>query len=325
VRTTSRTTLDEVYRRPLGLRVFPPHGHPTRRPRGLRYTCGFTLVEILVVIVILAVIATIAVVVGQRFINSAKSKDTAATFHVLKNAIDQFALDGPYKNVVAARNRYGLYPPDELEAFTPPPAPGGIPVPPPGGPPQSWNSANLSPRTSAGPGLLQVPAGDLDNVKQRDVKALLLAIRLQGGTAAGELERIDPRFILPAAPGEYFDLNADSTLDPEDTPLDALVDGWGRPVEYFALNPKPTPAPIPAPTDNAAGDRLTFAPAAVQRNNNVPFLVSYGPDGDDQVGAMQSPLITDWIATTPMKIDDPLNTDNVYSDDSLAARLAGGL
>jgi hypothetical protein len=251
--------------------------------------------------------------------------------NVVKTALDQFASERPLKNIVAAYKRYGDYPPDELQAFTPiMPPPGGIPVPTGSG---SWLPVSLT----IGAGNLSASVlGSLAKVEHRDVKTMMLTIRLYSTAANSILDKIGDRFVstrLVASepPQQYYDsdgvANPAGAPNPEDIPLTYLIDAWGNAVEYYSLNPKADPpGSTPSPLDSgpAGVTRRAFSTLFVTRNNSQPFLVSYGIDGSDQLAATPQPitLLSDWNMGMPNNaIDKPENNDNIYSEPDLKDKL----
>ena len=292
---------------------------------------AFTLVELMVVVAILAVLLGAVLAVTSSTIANAKARQTQAVMLNIQQAIEQFQTDAPLKRVKDYRDRYGVYPCDELEPFVRNGANRGRP--------QKDLTAPLG--RVIGPGAdsdLNVPANGLNKVPDRSIKAMALAIRLYSSEGSAILDRISPKYRRPPMDrDEFFDRDASgggATLDIDDEPLIYFVDAWGTPFEYFAVSPADDTTlavNTPAPTD-LAGNRLDASRWLVDgRNRGKPLLVSYGPDGPDQFSAdfsdAQGNPLTDLVADydasgpEPHVIDDPLNDDNVYIDDTIKERL----
>lgn len=272
------------------------------------------MVELLVVIAIIVLLAGLVIGIGGWSIEQGRKRDTAGLFKHLDDAIEQFRLDAPLTRVQGMA-RYGGYPPDELEAFVSGGTDAGIP----------GSGEIIRPNDTAD---LSFELSDFENVGSRDVKAMVLAIRLFGGEEAQQiLERIDARFRAGAPADEYWDRNGNDSFDPEDEPLAFYVDSWGVPIEYFALCPPGPPLNVPAPSDSG-GNRYAACTWLVGRNKQRPLFASYGPDGPDQFSGDfgETDLLSDFAGTTPDGdtpgiIDNRFNTDNVYSTEGLAEKL----
>jgi hypothetical protein len=258
-------------------------------------------------------------------VQEAKRRDTRAMLQILDGAIEDFRSEAPVGRIqqggVRYADRYGLYPPDEIEAFSPT----GIPH-------------------STGPA---VPIGvgrvTMDNppVGYNDVRAMVLAIRTFSPKGTQTLEQIHQRFKAHYDVGQpgmvvYWDRDNDGRQSDRDDVLDFFVDAWGTPIQYFAVNPTGPPVDPPAASDTvpAKGARLAASKELVRANNGRPVLVSYGPDGKDQLSGQfpdAQDIVTDWWKNNQggndpagsRKIDNRFNVDNVYSADGLAEKLRG--
>lgn len=271
----------------------------------------------LVVVAIIAAIISVVLLVGSGAISDAKAKDTRVMLEQVNTAIAAFKESNPYKSVSNVQRRYGPYPPDRLMDFDPGAAdptnlmPGGI------GRFVKFNaSGEIHDDYDAG------NPDDPDYVSNGAVKALVWA--LQSVPASRELfDAISDRFRMtaplhdPPEPGdEYFDINGSGKYEPmTDRDVLYLVDGWGNPLEYFALR-----QPDPNPTSHAGvGYKL------VQANKNLPVLVSYGPDGGSQVrdGRTLESLYNDnSVNSGDLMFAGSLHDDNIYLDDAFRDKIA---
>jgi type II secretory pathway pseudopilin PulG len=284
-----------------------------QRPASRRRLGAFTLVELLVVLGIIALLIALVVAGGAHLAQRSKVRDTEALLSSLNQALDAFAADKPFARVPAATGlnpnaqvpsaRYGDYPPDELMAFDcqlPGTGPPGyvLLVTPVGG-----NYPRVTVPT--------LPSGK----PQPDVnsqRAMVLAIRLRSPSAAAILDRVPDRFRAQlAAGGEVYQADASDAVG---TPLVYYVDAWGQPIEYYSTRVAGSSSP--------ARDKLSAM--LVSLNNSRPVLMSYGPNGADQLSGDygNQTLLADFSADG--KIDENLNQDNVYSSDSLRERVARG-
>ena len=99
------------------------------------------------------------------------------------------------------------------------------------------------------------------------------------------------------------------------TPLVYYLDAWGQPIEYYSTRVGGSSSP--------ARDQLSTN--LVSLNNGRPVLMSYGPNGADQLSGeydLNTTLQGDFGASG--KIIDRLNQDNIYSSDALRDRVARG-
>lgn len=277
---------------------------------------AFTLVELLVTLGILAILITIVITIGGSAFGGAQKNETQAVLLNLQAAIEQFRQDAPLRRVTNNQqkpvyvNRYGDDPCDELNGFLRSGGNAGVPVLPGHGTRPFLGPGGASAR-------LHLPPAGLSAVRSSDFKALALVIKLYTPEAAAMLDRIEGRYrkTLPN-PVEFFDRNGNDSLDMDDEPLFSFVDSWGNPIEYFA-------------TRNIVLDdkREKASKAFVEANLGKPLLVSYGPNGREQIAQLPanttSPIVEDFAEMGPgeHKVDQPLNADNVYPDDALNERL----
>ncbi|MCH8853649.1 MAG: hypothetical protein IID41_13500 [Planctomycetes bacterium] len=114
---------------------------------------------------------------------------------------------------------------------------------------------------------------------------------------------------------EFFDINGNGTFDPlTDKEVQYVVDGWGHPIEYFAIRELATGE---VPTSHA-----WIAQKLVQSNKNLPVLVSYGLDGDVQLdAAMTLEQEYEGANTGETLFTSQLHQDNIYLDDALKDRI----
>jgi hypothetical protein len=273
---------------------------------------------------------------------------------VVWEAVEQFRREQKANPTLARhrayRRRYGFFPPDELELFTPVGIPGGPPgtrapggavvVPAPGSDegydPMNFYTKGLPPPAKA--------------AEFRDQVAMVVAIQMFGDVSSSILDRIEGRYWLAPLddkddPAVFLDRPAGAT--PPDGTWDAnahqvryIVDGWGNPISYLSQRDwKPPPDP-PAGSTNlpanppATGGWNQAATRIVRLNGGQPVIFSYGPNGKEQLTREQMEVGGDGVASlvgdflglsgTEGQIDNPLNADNVYADPTLKVKLAKG-
>ena len=291
----------------------------------LRRQSAFTLIELLVVIAVIAILIGAIIGVSSSVIAGGKARDTQAMLLVLDQAIEQFKedmLERPRFSGSTKTNyetRYGVYPPDELEAFTDD---------------GDFDPNTFLPTISPGSGVDLTDDGgtplDLTDVQNRGAKAMALAIKLYSPAGGDFLDLISDRFRRTMG-NRQDDFHGDDSVEQLDRtvpePLVYFVDAWGTPIDYFATND------ITVTADSDPSDlRRDASTAFVRANNGVPLLVSYGPDGLDQFAQDfidaegETDLVADFHGDDPVRtIDHRLNADNVYSDPDIAEKLAAGL
>lgn len=321
---------------------------------------AFTLVELLVVIAIITILASGLVVATTSVLNKARATNTQAVLEVVSDAIESFkreqldhpritrAIQGSGSNKVTYKNRYGLFPPDELEVYTSLGLPGSKP---PGGSLAGNNNIVPGPEsTSWGPmRYYQNGIVEEDALEHRDLLALITAIELYSEAGAAALSKLpsrnrtagpvdakgDPSLFLDRA----FDTAPNGAWDAEDFQIRYIVDGWGVPISYLAQRDFKKNNPTKTISSNHP-DWNEASTEIIRLNRGQPVIMSYGPNGKDQ-------LTREWMETQPgssttgksiaiakaslvgdfmddRKINHPLNEDNVYLDPSLKERLAKG-
>ena len=277
---------------------------------------GFTLVELLVVLVVLAVLIAAAVGVSGHVMDNARASQTRGLMLSLELAIDQFKNDDPLGKVKEYRDRYRGYPADELEPFL------------------NGSGISGSGGTFVRPGAqsnLVVPDDDVTKVESAPIRAMALSIRLHSPKGSAILDEISARYRRPPAnpDTEFFDRKSDG-FTTDDVPLDYFVDAWGTPLDYFAVNPVANSKVYKEAPSDSGKKRFKASHFMITKNRGKPVLVAYGPDGVEQ----NSPAFiadndpTDLVAdhagddgSVKEMIDNPLNDDNVYLDESLGERL----
>lgn len=321
--------------------------NPRRTPFNLnRSPRGFTLVELLVVVVIIAVLISAVVAASTTLVTKAKISSTQAVLTIVRDAVEQFHREQAAQPTLARneayQDRYGYYPPDELEVFTPSGIPddlhpqsravGGaviVPTPPPSGayPHMNFYTRRLPPYEAA--------------LEHRDQVAMVVAIQTLGDASASILERVQDRYWAspptdpaedPPAPILFLDRDNNGDWDrTEDHQLRYIVDDWRTPISYFAQRNWDPDNP-PAPSSNHASWNEAST-EIVRLNGGQPVVMSYGPNGKEQLtrDAMgdeaSASLVGDFEADAEHrhKINHHLNADNVYVDSTLKEKLAKGI
>ena len=269
---------------------------------------AFSLVEMLVVIGIIVIILSVVLLVGQGVINNARVKNNRVMLEQLNTAISAYSQNNPFASINAVKKRYGPYPPDELMAFDrASDSPGLVNV--------NLMPGGIGRFVKVGVSPINDNLGDDDYVLQGAVKALVWSLRSL--PASREIyDSISDRFkeTVPTDV-EFFDINGNGTFDPlTDKEVQYVVDGWGHPIEYFAIREFATGE---VPTSHA-----WIAQKLVQSNKNLPVLVSYGLDGDVQLDAAMT-LEQEYEGANPGEslFTSQLHQDNIYLDDALKDRI----
>jgi len=304
---------------------------------------AFTMIELLVVMVIIAILFA-AVLTGRTVVmNSARTRDTRATLQIVEDALEQFKREQTSAPTIvrAAQggvryiDRYGPYPADELEIFTKVGLPNSTP---PGG------SLAVG-KAGARPEMVPKPGGGYPNMdfdpsedpefEHRDIAAMVLAISEFGDESKVILDKVpgNRRVSGPlddtGMPLQFLDRNANDKFDPElDEEIRYIVDAWGVPLTYFAQRDFEE-GEAEATVSTNAPEWNEGSTEMIRLNGGRPIIMSYGPDGRDQ-------LTKDFITENPAailindfeddhKVNDPSNEDNVYADEALKAKLAAGI
>lgn len=311
---------------------------------------GFTILELLVVMLILTILISTVVVVGTTVIQKGKVNNTKAVLQVVADALEEFKREQQTHRTItkrkAYRNRYGDYPPDELEVFTPLGLPGS--VPPPANRSLAVGRAPIvpTPGPTAWPDMRFYANGDplKDSLEHRDLAAMIVAIETMSEKAALILGRLPKRNrtsgpIDPATgePSLWLDRDGDGLwTSNEDFQIRYITDAWGVPLSYLAQRDWKANDPPPLQLLKTSTNHPDWSEASteiIRINRGQPLIFSYGPDGKDQltkdwmVVASNVPgvasLVGDFEGTAPHgQIDHHLNADNVYLDPDLSVRLA---
>jgi len=307
-----------------------------------RPTAGFTLVELLVVMAIMAVLIAAVMVASTTLIDRAKTSNTRAVLTIVLQAVEEFEREQRANPTIAQNSayvdRYGYFPPDELEVFSSADdfpggpmnrslAPGGAEiVPDPGSayPPMKFYTQGLTPDEAA--------------KEHRDLAAMIVAIETLGDASSVILDGLSERNRVSgpvdATSGDplvFLDRNANGNWDPlEDLEVRYIVDDWGVSLSYFAQRDwvKGLGA---ATRSNNHGAWNEASTVFIRNNDGQPVIMSYGPNGKDQLTAEAmgangtASLVWDFEGEKDDKVTNLLNFDNIYSNPSLKEKLAEGL
>jgi type II secretory pathway pseudopilin PulG len=278
--------------------------------------------EMMVVVGVIVLLLGVVLLVGQGALETARVKDTQALIGQLDAAIDAYRTANPYRNVNAVQRRYGPNPPDDLMCYTPQPEYGvngtdiGMPNIMPGGKGSFWSNAQ-------GIGNQLSDAFNAPNyVPHGDIKALVWALRSQPESRS-IYDGIAPRFKVGVSPdAEFFErldgLNCNFAAG-VDSDVQFLVDSWEKPLSYYAVRDA-----AEEPTDTLTA-HAGVARRLVALNKVQPVIMSYGPNGDTQLGSstpetLEQQYLTNLPAGGSL-FPNPLNEDNVFADDNLALKL----
>lgn len=304
------------------------------------------------VVVIIAILISAVVAASTTLVTKAKISSTQAVLTIVRDAVEQFRREQTANPTIASAvqgdakylERYGYFPPDELEVFTPSGipgsrldgdtlAPGGsrvVPTPPASGayPHMNFYTRRLPPYEAV--------------LEHRDQVAMVVAIQTLGDASGSILERVQDRYWAspptdpakdPPAPILFLDRNDNGDWDrTEDLQLRYIVDDWGTPISYFAQrNWDPDKPPAPSSNHESWNEAST---EIVRLNGGQPVVMSYGPNGKEQLSKetmevsdneQGASLVHDWVFKDEGRIDHHLNADNVYVDSLLKEKLARGV
>ncbi len=316
---------------------------------------ALTLVELLIVIVVIAILVSAVLVASSGFINKSRANNTQAVLQLVSDAIQQFKTDqtakptissasqdkkpglgDPTKTKVFYSDRYGAYPPDELEVFT---ATVGLP-------------GSRTPRTLAPGGAVIHPVDAWDAMRfykdqdearnraeHRDTLALVVALETISESASSILDRIPDRnrtqglLDQNGVPAVFLDRPGGTAgqFDSGDLQIRHIVDDWGNPINYLAQRDwKDEPGYEPIQSSNH-GSWNEASTEFIRLNGGQPILFSWGPNGQDQLTAeamgaeADASLVGDFEKDDDHVVNNPLNDDNVYANPGLREKLAKGI
>lgn len=306
---------------------------------------AFTLIELLVVMAIITILASATFYASTAVLNRGKAHKTEFVLKIVNDALEAYRREQP--SILAAKQgpaasyltRYGPYPPDEWEPFTHL----GIPGCDAGGPGQCRSlipgGGDIVPRQTSGdyPPML-FEESTQPEYEHRDISAMILGIQLFGDASNSILsgvpqdQWVDGPFGKTGAPLQYLDRDGDNAWDPSqgDEQLRYIVDAWNVPLAYF--NERDFVAGSTGSTATQSSNTPDWnenVTAMVALNKGKPIVMSYGPNGRDQLKrevlepTPQASLIGDF--TDNKRIDESLNQDNIYADPELKLRLADGI
>lgn len=319
---------------------------------------ALTLVELLIVIIVIGILVSSILVASAGFINKGRTNNTQALLQIVSDAVEEFKREQTAKpTITRARqprqspppgvtvnysDRYGAYPPDELEVFSVVGLPRSVP-------PGSGRTNSLA---SGGAVIVPPPPwqamrfykdDDLlkNALEHRDQCAMIVAIETLSESASSILDRIPDKnrsagvLAADGKPALFLDRPGGTTgsWDANDHQIRYILDDWGIPISYLAQrdwNEAPGFTPIVStnhPKWNEVSTEL------IRLNGGQPIIMSYGPNGKDQLtnDAMEpnakASLVGDFASDSPVPrvVDDPMNADNVYANPALKEKLAKGL
>ncbi len=306
------------------------------------------MVELLIVIVIIGILISSILVASSSLIGKSKERNTQAVLQVVADAVEEFKREQLARATLTKnsdyKKRYGLYPPDELEVFTP----AGVPVAA-----GAARSGNLAVPLES----VMVPSEfpeamrfftdhtDADAKEHRDLAAMIVAIESYGDASAAILAKIPDRNRSAGSldndgrPNQYLDRPAGINGDPdgqwgsEDLQVRYIVDDWGMPISYLAQRDHDAGG---VESSNLVGWN-EGSTELIRLNGGQPLIFSYGANGKDQLTNDMmgehgdASLVGDFEPETPSAddakhvIDNPANADNVYSNPALREKLSKGI
>lgn len=306
--------------------------------------------------VIIVILISAVLVATSTLVNKAKVSNTKAMLTIVRDAVEQFRREQTAKPTIARASqppavagnpriryvdRFGHYPPDELEVFTPV----GLPGSGPSGGTLAPGGAEMfpAPTTNGGYNAMMFYTKGLPEAQQpmehRDLVAMIVAIQTLGDASSAILDGIQDRYWFapldmqppPPTPSVFLDY-PDPTTDPPtrndicdayDLQIRYIIDDWGSPISYMTQRNGALPGSPGASTNHSSWSEASTE--FVRLNGGQPVIFSYGPDGEEQLTreAMRTggdaSLVGDF-ANDGM-INNPMNADNLYADPTLAEKL----
>jgi len=302
-------------------------------------------------------------VASSGFINKGRTNNTQALLQIVADAVEEFKRDqtakptftslarakksgvgDPSKTTISYAERYGNYPPDELEVFSSANG-GGLP--------------GLATPLSLAPGKAEVyppPAWGLmrfykdgdqakNALENRDQAAMIVAIETLSESASSILTRVpdknrsagvlnangEPALFLDHADPNTTPPKPNGKWDSNDLQIRFIIDDWGNPISYLAQRDwKEATGFVPIESKNHAAWNEAST-ELIRMNGGQPIIMSYGPNGKDQLtkDAMEpnakASLVGDFEYLDDHVVNDPLNADNVYSNPALKEKLGKGI
>jgi prepilin-type N-terminal cleavage/methylation domain-containing protein len=311
---------------------------------------GFTLLELLIVVVVIGVLAGAIIATSTVFLNNARIKNTRAVLLIVDEAIEQFRNDQTAKPTIARirqgnagyETRYGIYPPDELEVFSPYGLPGAAPAT---AKYSLAGAANVRPEATSSVAYrpmkfhpMPVANAEHNAREHRDLAALMLSVQLFSESAEQILNRLPERNRSPGLldaggrPIQFLDrAPLGAVFGGEDEQIRLVLDDWGVPLSYLSQKDWVAPPKPPAAESSNHAGWNRASTQIIQLNGGRPLIFSYGPDGKDQLTSDQmgddgaASLVGDWTSSdNPGRVDHPLNADNVYPDSAFQEKLTKG-
>jgi len=268
---------------------------------------------------IIAVLFSAIFVASTSVLERARTQSTEAVMQVVSDAVEEFSREQQANPGIAKasrtfdgvkysyRDRYGDYPPDELEVFTQVGLPGWQ-LPPQGNRSLAPGGALIAPSTISSKITTDRDAIAMryytdDNANDsalefRDNAAMVLAITLHGDASKAILDRIPSQNwkSAPVDDNEKPIIWLDQPQRPGDKPNDQwgkedleiryIVDNWGTPLGYYAERDW-SHTEQQALTDDRVSSNHHYwrqvSSAFVRYNGGKPVIMSYGPDGQEQM------------------------------------------
>ncbi len=319
---------------------------------------ALTLVELLIVIVVIGILVSSILVASSSFINKGRTNNTQAVLQIVADAVEEFKREQTVKPTITRAkqtkdpskgkqdpavthifysDRYGQYPPDELEVFTTNGLPGS--QAPPAVRTLAAGGAVIFPAPSGQPMRFYKNGAAEDAFEHRDMLAMVVAIETLSESASSILDRIPDKNRSPGAlddgkPALFLDRPGGpiGSWDANDHQIRYILDDWGTPISYLAQRDwQPDSAtfmPI-ASSNHAAWNEASTE--LIRMNGGQPIIMSYGPNGKDQLtlDAMEADakasLVGDFEDADDHVVNNPFNDDNVYSNPALKEKLAKGI